>query len=110
MREKVQAGGLAAESIERYLEDQAFSPSYDLDPTPPASCPSSSVFLCVAGRECIVHTEDRVGGGGGLRMVRKPSLLYIIQYPLLRCIWKEDGSLEDTSIEIRKEVTLEQTE
>ncbi len=41
-------------SIEWFIEDQAFSPSYDLAPrTPPPlpseNCLSFTVFLCVAG-------------------------------------------------------------
>jgi hypothetical protein len=39
--------------IERFIENQAFSPSYDLAPPPPlpsAKYLSFSVFLCVAGR------------------------------------------------------------
>ncbi len=51
---KRQAEGDQAESIELIIEDQAFSQSYDLTPTPPhlpsTSYLSFSVFLCVAGR------------------------------------------------------------
>ncbi len=54
------------ESIEWFIEDQAFSPSYDLAPpaTPlPSSVSKLSLFLrllCVAGRE-------GKGGGGGAK-------------------------------------------
>ncbi len=55
------------ESIELFIEDQAFSPSYDLAPPPSlspslpsASCPSLIVFLCVAGN------AYWWGGGGGV--------------------------------------------
>jgi hypothetical protein len=50
---------LKAERLEFFMEDQAFSPSYDLAPPPPIpplpseSCLSFSVFLCVAGRAYI---------------------------------------------------------
>jgi hypothetical protein len=58
-----------AESIESFIEDQAFSLSYDLATPPPhsplsssASCLSFSDFLCVAGQ---AYWRD--GGGGGDR-------------------------------------------
>jgi hypothetical protein len=45
---------LDSESIERFIEDQAFSPWCDLAPPPPPpllpSFLSFSVFLCVAGQ------------------------------------------------------------
>ncbi len=61
----------SAESIERFMEDQAFSTSYDLAPPPPppllsASCLSFS--YCVSPFELndgIRHGGGGVGGGGG---------------------------------------------
>jgi len=48
-----------------YIEDQAFLRSYDSaprsPPLPSASCPSFSVFLCVAGQ---AYWRVRGGGGG----------------------------------------------
>jgi hypothetical protein len=55
----------AAWSTERFIEDQAFSPSYDLapplPPPPSASCLSFSVFLCVAGRAYWRERLERMG-------------------------------------------------
>ncbi len=60
-----------SESIEWFIEDQDFSPTYDLTPHPPpplpsASCPYFSVFLCVA-----VRAYWQVGGGGGSIIIRQ---------------------------------------
>ncbi len=59
------------ESIEWFIEDYAFSPSYD-SATPPShpllpseSCLSFSVFLCVAGRA--YWRKKGVGGGEGAK-------------------------------------------
>ncbi len=54
------------ESIEWFIEDQAFSPSYDLapcslPPPPSATCLSFSVFLCVA--DGAYWRESGVGWG-----------------------------------------------
>ncbi len=38
------------ESIERFIDDQAFSPWYDLAPSPPPPVFSLLIFMCVAGR------------------------------------------------------------
>ncbi len=58
---------LYTREFELFIEDQAFSPSYDLAPSPPlpplpsASCLSFSVFLCVAGRAYWREMGDGVG-------------------------------------------------
>ncbi len=59
--------GAEPESIEWFIEDRAFSSSYDLAPHPPPPLPSESclsftVFLCVASR---AEWEERGGGDGG---------------------------------------------
>ncbi len=72
--------------IEWLIEDQAFSPSYDLAHPPPpptpssASCLSFSFFLCVA---CWAYWLERGGGEEpGRKKSRKPGPLKIIQYSL----------------------------
>ncbi len=67
------------ESIEVFLEDQAFSALYDLAPHPPpaplpsAGCLFFSVFLCVTG----IDLTDGKGGGGdkpnNMTTARKPA-------------------------------------
>jgi hypothetical protein len=59
----LQLGWLIAERIERFIEDQAFVRSNETSPPSPpaANCPSSSVFLCVAGP---AHWREGWGGGG----------------------------------------------
>jgi hypothetical protein len=80
------AGHALPESIERFIEDQAFLPTYDLAHSPPPPFPSASwlsfsVFLC-AGR---TYWRERGGGMGAepnLTTARRPDPLWIIQYSL----------------------------
>ncbi len=60
----------ATESIERFIEDQAFSPSYDLSPSPPPQVVSLSQFSCVS-------MVELTGGGGGRSLIiqRQESLV-----------------------------------
>jgi hypothetical protein len=75
------------ESIEWLIEDQTFSPSYDLAP-PLAPIPLShqhgrlsfSVFLCVAGRAYRQECEE---GAKIHATSRKPGPQQIIQYTLM---------------------------
>ncbi len=72
--------GVAAESIEWFIDDQAFFPTYVLAPSPPpsrrppASCLSLSVFLGVAGQAYWGRRED---GGGGSQIVRRRESLVL---------------------------------
>ncbi len=66
------------------IEEQAFSPSYDLvpllvPPPPSTSCLSFSVFLCVAGR---AYWRERGGGGGAWSSIdHSITLRAIIYFP-----------------------------
>ncbi len=53
-----------AESIELFIEDQGFLPSYDLNPFP--SPPPSVRKLCVAKKKSSLLTGEK-GGEGGVR-------------------------------------------
>ncbi len=58
---------MGVERIEWFLEDQAFSPSYDFappqtHPLPSSCCLSFSVFLCVAGRAWGVVADKSYDG------------------------------------------------
>jgi hypothetical protein len=78
---------LMSEIIELFIEDQAFSLSYDLAPLPSASCLSFSFFKCVAGR---AYWRERGGGGGGganQTTTRKPGPLLIIQCSLINTLY-----------------------
>ncbi len=87
-------------SIEWFIEDQTFSPSYDLAPPPPLPPPLSSesclsffsVFLCVAGW---AYWRERGGGEPYHATARKPGPNYSIgtlcrQYCICRhCVLPE---------------------
>jgi hypothetical protein len=62
--------GDRAESIERFIEDQAFSPSYDLDTPPPSPPPLPQRVVSLSQSSCVspveLHmTEEGEGGAGG---------------------------------------------
>ncbi len=70
------------ESIERFIEDEAFPPSYDL--APPRPLPPYRVSQARQNTETEKDLVDE-GGGGELNhtMARKPGHLYIIEYSLV---------------------------
>jgi hypothetical protein len=53
----------ATESIERFMEGQAFSPSYDLSPPPPPQVVELSQSSCVCRRSSLLIGVEEVGGG-----------------------------------------------
>ncbi len=73
---------LIPEIIELFIEDQAFSLSYDLAPLPSDSCLSFSFFLCVAGRAYWREGEG-VEEEQNHTTARMPGPLLIIQYSLI---------------------------
>ncbi len=80
----------ATESIGRFIEDQAFSRSYELAPPPPrpplpsASCLSFSVFLCVSG---CAYWRERGRGWGRSQIIRpQESPVFYKSFNTLRVI------------------------
>ncbi len=59
------SGGIKAESIKGFIEDQAFSPSYDLAPASPSHV--STVSLSQSSCVSPVELSDGRGGGGSGR-------------------------------------------
>ncbi len=94
-----------AETIRWFIEGQAFSSAYDLAPHSPLSRQYVvSDFLCAVGRrECVGGGEPN-GKEPNHTTARKPGPLYIIQYSLLRSIWKR--SLEIGYLYVRSEKIL----
>jgi hypothetical protein len=86
---------LAVESIECCIEEQAFSPSYDLAPSPPPS-PISPVSKFLSLPVCLRSSllkDDAEGVGGGSQIVRrsrKPGPPYIIKYSLVSSLPKKN--------------------
>ncbi len=88
---------IQSESIEWCLEDQAFSPSYDLTPPHPlplGSTVSFSVLLCVAGR-FYGRGERRVWGRS--QIIRRESLVLYKSFntlyiqPCSMWLWERGG-------------------
>jgi hypothetical protein len=52
------------ESIERFIEDQAFSPSYDLAPPPTPPISKLSLFLSLPVCRLPSYPTGEEGGGG----------------------------------------------
>ncbi len=75
------------ESIELYIEEQAFLRSFDLadSPLPSASCLSFSVFRCVAGRAYWRETEERERGWERSQIIRRRESL--ILYKPFNTLW-----------------------
>jgi hypothetical protein len=84
---------LQAESIELFIEDQAFSPSYELSPTPPYNPFSRDqvVSLSQSSYGSPIELTDRRGGEGVEEEPNDTTTRKLVLYKSFNTLWLQDS-------------------